>query len=42
MFSTADRRLLNQSLEWFEKPVDMGLVDQVRNILHPVKNKDWF
>jgi|TARA_B100001964_G_scaffold242350_1_gene316914 aryl-alcohol dehydrogenase-like predicted oxidoreductase len=42
MFSTADHRLLNQSLEWFEKPVDMGLVDQVRNILHPVKNKDWF
>ncbi len=42
MFSTANRRSLARSLDWYEQPVDTGLVEKVRAILQPVTNEDWF
>jgi L-galactose dehydrogenase len=42
MFSTANRESLKRSLQWFEEPLDHGMVAKLREILSPVRNKDWF
>jgi L-galactose dehydrogenase len=42
MFSTANRESLKRSLQWYEEPLDHGMVAELRKILSPVRNKDWF
>jgi L-galactose dehydrogenase len=42
MFSTANRESLKRSLQWYEEPLDHGMVTELRKILSPVRNKDWF
>lgn len=42
MFSTANRASLARSLEWHEEPLDAALLEEVRAILRPIANKDWF
>ncbi len=42
MFSTANRESLKRSLQWYEEPIDHGMVAELRKILSPVRNKDWF
>jgi L-galactose dehydrogenase len=42
MFSTANRESLKRSLQWHEEPLDHGMVVKLREILSPVRNKDWF
>lgn len=42
MFSTANRESLKRSLQWFEEPLDHGMVTQLCEIFAPVRNKDWF
>lgn len=42
MFSTANRQSLNRSLQWFEEPLDQGMLRKVQEILQPIRNKDWF
>jgi L-galactose dehydrogenase len=42
MFSTADAASVARNLAWFEQPADAALVQEVRSLLTPVTNKDWF
>jgi aryl-alcohol dehydrogenase-like predicted oxidoreductase len=42
MFSTANRESLRRNLEWHAEPFDPVLVAEVRSILTPVVNVDWF
>jgi L-galactose dehydrogenase len=42
MFSTANRESLRRSLQWFEEPLDQAMVTRVREMLHLIRNKDWF
>jgi L-galactose dehydrogenase len=42
MFSTANRESLMRSLQWFEEPLDHGMVKTLQEMLAPVRNKDWF
>jgi L-galactose dehydrogenase len=42
MFSTANRESLKRSLQWYAEPLDHGMVAALREILLPVRNKDWF
>jgi L-galactose dehydrogenase len=42
MFSTANRESLKRSLQWYEEPIEHGMVAELREILSPVHNKDWF
>jgi L-galactose dehydrogenase len=42
MSSTANRESLRRSLQWFEEPLDQAMVTRVKEILAPVRSKDWF
>ncbi|MDH4442460.1 MAG: aldo/keto reductase [Rhizobium sp.] len=42
MFSTANRGSLERCLAWHSEAYDVALVTEVRNILAPVANRDWF
>jgi L-alanine-DL-glutamate epimerase-like enolase superfamily enzyme len=42
MFSTANRESLKRSLQWYEEPLDQDMVAALREVLLPVRNKDWF
>jgi aryl-alcohol dehydrogenase-like predicted oxidoreductase len=42
MFSTANRASLARTLAWHAEPVDETLVAEVRALLGPVAERDWF
>lgn len=42
MFSTANRKSLAQVIEWHAQTLDPALVAEVRSILAPVSNRDWY
>ena len=41
MFSTANRRSLERSLDWYDAPYDPAILASVRHILEPVTDVDW-
>jgi len=41
LFSAADPELVTRNMRWSEEPLDMDLFQAVRQILMPVRNKDW-
>ena len=41
MFSTASPAAISQNLAWIEEPLDQNILQQVRQILGPVMNKQW-
>jgi L-galactose dehydrogenase len=41
LFSSADPERVLRNVQWHEQPCDMELVEEIRRILQPVRDKEW-
>lgn len=41
LFSCNQRDLLNKNIDWSEEPIDTTMIEKLKQILQPIRNKDF-